>query len=87
MVAVGEQTRCIGDVIAGVVAETQQLARQAASRIEVAYEVETPVTDPRAALAPSAPLVHPNRGTNLLSKSAAETRRRRRGVRHIGPRY
>ncbi|MCH7719666.1 MAG: molybdopterin-dependent oxidoreductase, partial [Planctomycetes bacterium] len=68
-VAVGEQTRCTGDVIAGVVADDQRLARRAAALIDVAYTVYEPVTDPRAALEPDAPLVHPTRGTNLLSKS------------------
>ncbi|MCH7752818.1 MAG: molybdopterin-dependent oxidoreductase [Planctomycetes bacterium] len=68
-VAIGEQTRCTGDVIAGVVADDQRLARRAAALIDVGYTVYEPVTDPRAALEPDAPLVHPTRGTNLLSKS------------------
>jgi xanthine dehydrogenase molybdenum-binding subunit len=68
-VAIGEETRCSGDVIASVVADTQRLARQAAALIDIQYEVLEPVTDPRKALEPGAPLVHPNRGTNLLSKS------------------
>jgi xanthine dehydrogenase molybdenum-binding subunit len=69
-VAIGEETRCTGDVIAGVVAETQRLAREAAERIIVKYDVKVPVTDPREALKPDAPLVHPKRGTNLLSQSS-----------------
>ena len=69
-VAIGEETRCTGDVIAGVVADTQRLAREAAEKIVVKYDVQVPVTDPRAALEPGAPLVHPKRGTNLLSKSS-----------------
>jgi xanthine dehydrogenase molybdenum-binding subunit len=69
IVAIGEETRCTGDIIAGVVAETQRLARQAAALIDIEYEVLEPVTDPHAALAPGAPLIHPKRGTNLLSKS------------------
>ncbi|HVT29256.1 MAG TPA: selenium-dependent xanthine dehydrogenase, partial [Lacipirellulaceae bacterium] len=68
-VAIGEETRCTGDIIAGVVADTQRLARKAAELIDVEYEVLEPVTDPTAALQPGAPLVHPERGTNLLSKS------------------
>ncbi len=68
-VAIGEETRCTGDVIAGVVADTQRLARAAAEKIVVKYDVREPVTDPHAALKPDAPLVHPERGTNLLSKS------------------
>jgi xanthine dehydrogenase molybdenum-binding subunit len=68
-VAIGEETRCTGDIIAGVVADTQRLARKAAALIDIEYDVLEPVTDPHAALAPGAPLIHPKRGTNLLSKS------------------
>lgn len=68
-VAIGEETRCAGDVIAGVVADSQRLARLAAERIVVHYDVKAPVTDPHEALKPGAPLVHPERGTNLLNKS------------------
>ncbi len=45
-VAIGEETRCSGDVIAGVVADTQRLARKAAELIDIEYEVLEPVTDP-----------------------------------------
>jgi CO/xanthine dehydrogenase Mo-binding subunit/aerobic-type carbon monoxide dehydrogenase small subunit (CoxS/CutS family) len=68
-VAIGEETRCSGDVIAAVVADTQSLARKAAALIDIQYEVLKPVTTPQEGLEPSAPLVHPKRGTNLLSKS------------------
>ena len=67
-VAVGETTRCVGDVLALVVADTQFRARQAADTVEIAYEVLEPVTDPDAALAPGAPKVHS--GGNLLEVSA-----------------
>ncbi|HEY3393204.1 MAG TPA: molybdopterin cofactor-binding domain-containing protein, partial [Lacipirellulaceae bacterium] len=68
-VAIGEETRCTGDIIAGIVADSQRLARKAAKLIDIEYEVLEPVTDPNEALQPGAPLVHPERGTNLLSKS------------------
>ena len=68
-VAPGSDTRCTGDVIAAVVADDQRLARKATELIEVTYDVKTPVTDPTEALKPEAPLVHPERGTNLLSES------------------
>ena len=71
-IGVGEVTRCTGDVIATVVADSQPLARRAASRIRIEYEVLEPVTDPHAALAEGAPLVHPQRDTNLLSKSVLQ---------------
>ena len=57
-VAVGETTCCVGDILALVVADTPFHARQAADRVQVEYEVYEPVTDPVAALAPSAPQVH-----------------------------
>lgn len=69
MVGIDEITRCTGDVVAAVVADSQRLARRAAELIEIDYEVLTPVTDPHQALAPDAPLVHPQRDSNLLSKS------------------
>ena len=69
-VAPGSDTRCTGDVIAAVVADDQRLARRAAELIEIDYIVKEPVTDPTKALEPNAPLVHPERGTNLLSKSS-----------------
>jgi len=49
MVAEGETTRYIGDVIAGVVAETEETARKAAAMIEVEYEVMEPLTRMEAA--------------------------------------
>ena len=58
-VAVGETTCCVGDMLALVVADTPYHARQAAQKVEVDYEVLTPVTDPFAALEPGAPQVHP----------------------------
>ncbi len=45
MVAEGEKTRCIGDVLAGVVAKSEAIARQAAALIEVDYHVLEPLTD------------------------------------------
>ena len=69
MVGVGEVTRCTGDVIACVVADTQRLARKAAAALVVEYEVLEPVTCPKRALDSDSPIVHPNRDSNLLSKS------------------
>jgi xanthine dehydrogenase molybdenum-binding subunit len=68
LVAEGEMTRYIGDVLAVVVAETQHRARAAAAAVEVEYEVLEPVTSPKAALSPDAPLIHP--GGNLLEVCA-----------------
>ncbi len=67
-VAVGETTRCVGDVLALVVADTLSNARKAAELVAVEYEVLAPVTDPIEALSPDAPAIHP-RG-NLLEVCA-----------------
>jgi selenium-dependent xanthine dehydrogenase len=64
LVASSETTRCVGDVLAVVVAESRLAARRAAAAIEVEYAVLPPVTDPEDALQPDAPHVHPS--GNLL---------------------
>jgi selenium-dependent xanthine dehydrogenase len=45
MVVEGETTRYIGDVLAGVVAETEEIAREAVGLIDVEYEVLDPLTN------------------------------------------
>jgi len=67
LVAEGETTRYVGDILAAVAAESRRAAREAAALVDVEYEVLEPVTDPFAALAVDAPLVHS--GGNLLSES------------------
>jgi len=67
-VAIGEETRYVGDMLAFVVAHDVQTARRAAELIEIDYEVRTPVTTPDDALKPDAPKIHPN--GNLLSRAA-----------------
>jgi xanthine dehydrogenase molybdenum-binding subunit len=49
-IPIGGRTSYLGDVLAIVVAETQQIAREAADLIHVSYEVHTPFTDPITAL-------------------------------------
>lgn len=67
LVAEGETTRYVGDVLACVVAESDAVARQAVGLIAVEYEVLEPVTDPHRALQPDAPQVH--EGGNVLSRT------------------
>src|SRR5206468_8589999 len=67
LVAAGEETRCVGDIIAIVVAKDQHTAYRAAEKIVVDYEVRTPITNPEDGLKPDAPKIHPK--GNLLSKS------------------
>ena len=68
LVAEGETTSYVGDVIAVVAAETRHAAREAAVLVEVEYEVLDPITDPFEALADDAPLLHI--GGNVLSVSS-----------------
>ncbi|MCP4146207.1 MAG: selenium-dependent xanthine dehydrogenase [bacterium] len=49
MVIEGETTRYIGDVLAGVVADSESIARDAAKLIKVDYDVLEPLTDLMAA--------------------------------------
>lgn len=67
-VAVGEEVRYVGDVLAAVAADDRHTAREAAALVEVEYEVLPPVLDPEAALEPGAPQVNPLHA-NLLSES------------------
>ena len=67
MIGVGETTRYVGDVLACVVAETDEIAREAVALIDVDYEVLEPVTDMHAALLEESPSVH--EGGNILSQS------------------
>src|SRR5215213_7264028 len=62
----GEKVRFEGDKVALVVAESAEAAGAGARLVRVDYEDLPAVTDPRAALAPGAPLVHAHLGTNLL---------------------
>ncbi|HXW23269.1 MAG TPA: selenium-dependent xanthine dehydrogenase [Xanthobacteraceae bacterium] len=65
-VAEGEEVRCVGDVVAAVAAESPRIARQAASLVEVEYEILPPVLDPLEAIEPGAPRVNPKHD-NVLS--------------------
>ncbi len=65
MVAQGEVTHYIGDVIASVVATTKSAARKAVQLIDVEYKVYKPITDIHEAVKPTSPNVHPNQ-SNVL---------------------
>ena len=70
-IAVGEVTRCEGDVLAAVAAETPEIARAAADSIRVEYDVLEPVSDMVEAAKPTSPVVHPDTHPdgNVLSRS------------------
>ena len=66
MVAVGEETRCISDVVAAVVAESEDLARRAVETVRVEYEVLEPVID---AVEAARNQVRVHKGGNLLKET------------------
>lgn len=65
-VLVRELVHWMGDPLALVVAETEDVARAAARQVRVRSGRLPTVTDPEEALRPDAPLVHPERGSNLI---------------------
>ena len=58
MIAVGDVTRCVGDAICLVAAESEKILQEAKKKIKIEYEVLTPVTSIQEAMAPDAPKVH-----------------------------
>jgi len=50
--------RCVGDRVAAVAAETEEIAQRALGLIEVEYEALPALLDPRDAMKPGAPVIH-----------------------------
>lgn len=67
MIAVGEETRYVGDALALVAAETREQARAALAVIQLEFEELKPLTSPAMALAEGAPKLHPK--GNLLART------------------
>ncbi len=63
-----DRVRYVGDRIALVIAETEAIAAEAVSRIEVTFEDLPIVTDAEAAMGPDAPRLHGERERNVLSE-------------------
>jgi 4-hydroxybenzoyl-CoA reductase alpha subunit len=59
------KVRYIGDEVAAVAAESEEIALEALHLIEVVYEELPPVFDPEEALKPDAPLLYEETGTNI----------------------
>jgi aldehyde oxidoreductase len=59
MIGEGEEARYIGDVLAGVVADSEATARKGVDLIEIEYEIKEPVTDVFEALEEEAAKIHP----------------------------
>jgi len=70
MIKEGEITHYIGDVLAGVVAETRKIAQQAAKLIKVDYDILEPVTDVFKAIEKDSPVVHGN--SNILENCSVK---------------
>ncbi len=58
MIAVGEETKCCGDTLAMVVAETKEQAIAAGKAVEVEYEEKIPVSTAEEAKIPGAHQIH-----------------------------
>ncbi|HWQ09718.1 MAG TPA: selenium-dependent xanthine dehydrogenase, partial [Holophaga sp.] len=67
LIAIGEETRYVGDALALVAAGTLAQARAALALIRVDFDVLEPLVTPRAALAEDAPRLHP--GGNLQART------------------
>lgn len=68
MIAVGETTRYVGDVLALVVAVSDAIAREAVGKVVVEYGVLEPIVDMHRAKLADSPRVHPGRD-NVLSNT------------------
>ena len=61
----GQETHCVGDILAMVAAQDERIVRQAVKLIKVDYEVLKPVLTPEEAMLPDAPLIHPPKANQL----------------------
>ncbi|HIY15702.1 MAG TPA: molybdopterin-dependent oxidoreductase, partial [Candidatus Intestinimonas stercorigallinarum] len=59
-IAKGDITRCVGDAICLVVAETEDILKEAKKLVRIDYEPLEPVRNIQEAMAPDAPKLHPN---------------------------
>lgn len=57
--------RHVGDTVAMIVAETAAQAKDAAEKLDIDYQVLKPVVNPKLALDPKAPQIHPDAPGNL----------------------
>jgi len=61
-----DRVRCVGEPVAAVAAASRAAADDAAERVDVGYEPLPAVLGPDEALAPGAPLIHPELGDNVI---------------------
>jgi CO/xanthine dehydrogenase Mo-binding subunit len=62
-----DHVRFIGDQVAFVIADTEEIAAQAIKRIRVDYEELPVITDPREAMKSEAMLLHPDTDSNVFT--------------------
>jgi putative selenate reductase molybdopterin-binding subunit len=76
-----DTVRFIGQKVAAVIAESEAAAEEGCRRLRVDYEILPAVVDPARAIAPGAPLLHPDRtpeqrvsnaGRNIVAESHGE---------------
>ena len=60
MIAKGDVTRCVGDAICLVVAETEEILKEAKKLVKIDYEPLEPMRNIHEAMAENAPKLHPN---------------------------
>jgi carbon-monoxide dehydrogenase large subunit len=60
------KVRCVGEAVAAVLAEDPGAAEDAIHDVVVEYDLLPAVTDPEEALAPQAPVLHEEHGSNVL---------------------
>jgi CO/xanthine dehydrogenase Mo-binding subunit/aerobic-type carbon monoxide dehydrogenase small subunit (CoxS/CutS family) len=68
-VIAGDEVMYLGDVVAVVVAETRELAEKARGLVEVDYEVLPAAVSAEANLESGAPLLHPDKGSNVVHET------------------
>ena len=66
MIAVGDVTRCVGDALCLVIAETEDILKQAKELVRIEYEPLPPVRTIQEAMVEDAPKVHS--GGNLCQQ-------------------
>ena len=86
VIAVG-RVRYVGEIVAVVVAESQDQARDAAELVDVTYDALPAVTDTAAAARPGAPVVDPKFADNVCFRmdhgDAGATEQAFRGAAHV----
>jgi carbon-monoxide dehydrogenase large subunit len=65
-----ERVRYVGEPVAALAAETRAAAEDALARVRVRYEPLPAVLSPEQAVAPGAPVIHPELGDNVIYETA-----------------